>query len=118
MFRECLQGILDRVGGMQSLALVGADGLPVDSVSRDGQVDLEMLSAEMVALVSSIGTNDAELGAGPLRQLLVQTSRQIFLTSRVTDGYYLLAVGSPQLEIGRARFELRRAPLELEAELL
>ncbi len=118
MFRECLDGILERVRGLESIALVGKDGLPVESVSRRDGADLEMLSAEMVALIGSIGTNDSELGAGPSRQLLVRTSKHVFVTSRVTDGYYLLAVGDGDLAVGQARFELRRAPLVLESELV
>lgn len=117
MFLEQLNDIAQRIEGLQALALVGEDGLPVDSVTHDEHLDLEMLCAEMASLVRSMSANDTELGSGPVRQLLVQTGECTLLTSSVANGYYLLAVGGDDLALGRARFELRRAPLALADEL-
>lgn len=117
MFLEELNRIAESLDGLQALALVGEDGLPVDSVNHDESIDLEMLAAEMVSLLRSMSENDEELGAGPVQQLLVETSGRTLITSCVVSGYYLLAVGGEDFLAGKARFELRRAPLALAAEL-
>ncbi|MEM1246094.1 MAG: roadblock/LC7 domain-containing protein [Acidobacteriota bacterium] len=117
MFLDELNRISESLEGLQALALVGEDGLPVDSVTHDDQIDLEMLAAEMVALLRSMSENDEELGAGPIQQLLVETEGRTLITSSVVNGYYLLAVGGEDFLVGKARFELRRAPLALAEEL-
>ncbi len=117
MFLEELNQIAERIEGLQALALVGSDGLPVDSVSHIEDLDLEMLCAEMIALLRTMTTNDSELGAGPVQQLLVETDQHVMVTSIVAPDYYLLAVGGEGFVVGRARYELRRAPLALAEEL-
>ena len=117
MFLEQLSRISERVEGALALSLVARDGMPVESVSSDPDLDLEALGAEMVAQARAISENHRELEVGDVQQLSVMTDRVTLMVSSVAADYYLLLVLGPEANFGRARFELRRARLLLESEL-
>lgn len=117
MFLEKLNTISNRIDGALALSLVAKDGIPVESVSSDPDLDLEILAAEMVAQARSISDNHRELEVGEVQQLAVTTDRLTLMVSSVAKDYYLLLVLGPDGSYGRARFELRRARLLLEEDL-
>ena len=53
--------ISNRIDGVVALSLVAEDGIAVESVSSDPDLDLEVLAAELVAQVRSISDNHREL---------------------------------------------------------
>ena len=118
MFLEQLSRISDRIGGVLALSLVAKDGIPVESVSSDPDLDIEVLAAELVSQARSISDNHRELAVGEVQQLSVLTDRMTLIVSVVTQEYYLLLVLGPDGNYGRARFELRRARLALERDLI
>ena len=117
MFLDQLSQISNRIGGALALSLVAKDGMPVESVSSDPDLDLEVLAAELISQVRSITENHRELDVGEVQQLSVTTDRLTLMVSSVAADYYLLLVLGPEGNYGRARFELRRARLLLEGEL-
>jgi predicted regulator of Ras-like GTPase activity (Roadblock/LC7/MglB family) len=117
MFLERLSRISGRIDGALALSLVARDGMPVESVSADPEIDVEALAAEMVAQARAISENHRELEVGNVQQLSVTTERVTLMVSAVTSDYYLLLVLGPEGNYGRARFELRRARLLLEDDL-
>ena len=116
MFLEQLSRISDRIDGALALSLVAKDGIAVESVSSDPDLDLEVLAAELVAQARSIIDNHRELEVGDVQHLSVTTERVTLMVSSVAPDYYLLLVLGPEGNYGRARFELRRARLLLEDE--
>jgi predicted regulator of Ras-like GTPase activity (Roadblock/LC7/MglB family) len=117
MFLDQLSRISNRIEGALALSLVAKDGMPVESVSSDPDLDLEVLAAELIAQVRSITENHRELDAGEVQHLSVTTDRFTLMVSSVASDYYLLLVLGPEGNYGRARFELRRARLLLESDL-
>ena len=117
MFLDQLSRISNRIDGALALSLVARDGMPVESVSSDPDLDLDVLAAELVAQVRSITENHRELDVGEVQHLSVTTDRLTLMVSSVAADYYLLLVLGPEGNYGRARFELRRARLLLEADL-
>ena len=118
MFLERLNSITDRIDGAVALSLVAADGIPVESVSSDTTLDLEVLAAELIAQVRVISDDHRELNVGEVRQLSVSTDRFTLMVANVAQGYYLLLVLADASSYGRARFELRRARLQFESDLV
>ena len=118
MFLDRLRSISDRIQGTLALGLVAGDGIPVESVKNDPEVDLEALSAELLAQVRTISDDHRELHVGTVKQLTVTTDERTFLVSAVAKDYYLLLVLSDSRSYGRARFELRRARLLFEPDLV
>jgi predicted regulator of Ras-like GTPase activity (Roadblock/LC7/MglB family) len=117
MFLDQLSRISNRIEGAVALSLVAKDGIPVESVSSDPDLDLEVLAAELVAQARSISDNHRELDVGEVQQLSVMTDRLTLMVSSVAADYYLLLVLGPEGNYGKARFELRRARLLLEKDL-
>jgi predicted regulator of Ras-like GTPase activity (Roadblock/LC7/MglB family) len=117
MFLEHLSRISNQIEGALALSLVARDGIPVESVSSDPELDLEVLAAELIAQVRSITENHRELEMGEVQQLSVSTDRLTLMVSSVASDYYLLLVLGPEGNYGKARFELRRARLLLEGDL-
>jgi predicted regulator of Ras-like GTPase activity (Roadblock/LC7/MglB family) len=117
MFLEQLSRISNRIDGAVALSLVAKDGIPVESFSSDPDLDLDVLAAELVAQARSISDNHRELDVGEVQQLSVMTDRLTLMVSSVAADYYLLLVLGPEGNYGKARFELRRARLLLEADL-
>lgn len=117
MFLDLLNQIGRRIEGTIAMALVAKDGMRVESFSKDPDLDLEVLAAELIAQARSISDNHRELEVGEVQQLSVSTDRLTLMVSSVAADYYLLLVLGPEGNYGRARFELRRARLLLEEDL-
>ena len=117
MFQERLTAIAERIEGAAVVALVSDDGIPIESVLGAEDVDLEMLCAEIVALVRSIEDNHRELDVGEVRQFTVRTERFDLVTTTVTSHYYLLCVVASGATLGQVRFELARGQLSLVSDL-
>src|SRR6188768_2257789 len=117
MFLERLSRITSRIDGALALSLVGRDGMPVESVAADPEVDVEVLAAEMIAQVKAISDQQRELAVGDVQQFSVTTDKLTLMVSKVAEGFYLLLVLARDGSYGRARFELRRARLLFETDL-
>jgi len=118
MFLERLNRITSKIDGAVALTLVASDGIPVESVNTDPALDLEVLAAELIAQVRTISDDHRELNVGDVRQLTVTTDRFTLMVTHVAEGYYLLLVLQDNSSYGRARFELRRARLLFEPDLI
>lgn len=112
-----LEALLDRIPGARAASLVAADGIPVETVNRDGDFDLEALAAELLTQVRAIADEQRDLAVGEVDQYSVSTERLTILIGRLQAGYYLLLVLERAGSYGRARFELRRARLLFEDDL-
>ena len=117
MFLEKLNSISSRIADARALALVDKDGITVESVSSDPDIDLEALAAELVLQARSMTDNHRELGAGPVQHLSVAADEGTLMVSSLTQDFYLLLVLGQEGIHGQARFELRRAVLSLGPEL-
>ena len=118
MFEDRLKNLSSRIDGTVAATLVDKDGITVESFSRNEEVDLEALAAELLAETGNIAREHRELDLGELRQLSVTTDRYTVLVSSLTGDYSLLLVLKNQGSYGRARFELRRALLDFESDLV
>lgn len=117
MFIERLSEISNRIDGALALSLVAEDGITVESVSSSPELELDLLTAELITQVKAIAENHRDLAAGEVSQLTVATERMTLMVSSVSDSYYLVLVLAGDGNHGRARFELRRARLALEGDL-
>ncbi|MFN7960796.1 MAG: hypothetical protein U0002_05935 [Thermoanaerobaculia bacterium] len=116
--------LLDRLGrlgqrlpSMQALSLIDGDGIPVESIAMQPDLDLEGLAAEVLTQLRAIDDSLRELEVGSLESLSVSTTERVIMVSSVVSGYFLLLVLGVDANLGRARFELNRARLLLEDDL-
>lgn len=117
MLRERLRQIASRLDGLCAMALVGSDGIPVETLLSDPRLDTEMLCAELVALVRAMEENHRELSIGTLRGLDIASERYRVSIYGVGGGFWLLLAMPATQPVGRARFELRRSSLSLAEDL-
>jgi predicted regulator of Ras-like GTPase activity (Roadblock/LC7/MglB family) len=114
MFEERLRGLVQRVAGARAAALVASDGISVESYAPEPGLDLELLAAELPSHVARM----SDLSMGRVEQLAIAADAHTVLLGRLTDGYFLMLVLGERGNFGRARFELKRAPLEFARDLL
>jgi len=117
MFLEKLTAISSRIADSRALALVDKDGITVESVSSDPDLDLEALAAELVLQARSMTDNHRELDAGPVQHLSITAASGTLMVSSIAQDFYLLLVLGQEGIHGQDRFELRRAILSLGSEL-
>lgn len=118
MFEERLQDLCGKIHGAVAATLVDRDGITVESHIENGAIDLEALAAELLAQSSTIARDHRELDLGELKQLSVTTDRYTVLLSSLTGTYSLLIVLTDEGSYGRARYELRRALIDFESDLV
>jgi len=117
MFGERLKKIHDRLDGALAVSLVAKDGMPVES-HANVEVDIEALAAEMLTQVRALADDHRELSVGPVRQFAVTTDRFALMLGSITEEYFLLLILGSESSVGRARYELRRASLDFEDDLV
>ncbi|HYB54068.1 MAG TPA: hypothetical protein VEG84_09395 [Thermoanaerobaculia bacterium] len=116
VFQDALRRIAERVEGTRAVSLVGVDGIPIDTYGPGEGVSVEAVAAELGSFVKS--SRPTEPGSAPVQQLCLVTDEGKAILSRVTEEYYLLLLLAREGNFGRGRFELRKAALALEKELL
>jgi predicted regulator of Ras-like GTPase activity (Roadblock/LC7/MglB family) len=117
VFREALRGIAERVEGARAVAIVGLDGIAVESLSIGEVVSMESVAAEMLALVKAAQRPRGEAVSGPVEELALVGADSRVLLRRVSAEYYLLLLLGGGGGLGRGRYELTRTAFALEKEL-
>ena len=117
-FADELITIADRIEGCAAVMILGTDGIPIERhVQRMNQsLDVEMIATEFTTLVRRSMRTAADTELGELREMVLATDAMIFLARPITSDYFLLVALNPGGNIGRARFELRKAQLAMEIE--
>ena len=116
---DILHEAVDRVHGAQMAGVIGSDGLGVELVLADG-VELpsrDETELELATLASSASYSASRLGAGQVRDIIVEADKLTYLASLITPGYYAVLGISPDGNLGRARFAVRRMVSQLQDEL-
>ena len=118
VFEKALARIAERVSGTLGVSLVGSDGIPVAAWGSTQGIAIETVAAEIGGLVRAARTTGAASGSGEIREIATVADAGMTVLSRVTGEYYLLLLLAREGNLGRGRFELRKAAAGLEKELL
>ncbi len=118
VFGKALARIAERVEGTRAVSLVGTDGIPIETWGSPQSLSIETVAAEMGALLQAARRASAASSSGEMREIATVTDGGIAVLSRVTGEYYLLLLLAREGNLGRGRFELRKAAAALEKELL
>ena len=117
-FDDTLTGILSRVEGGIAAVILGIDGIPIERRIADPErdMDLDLVSTEFTTLLRRSMRVASDTGLGELKEMVLVTDLLTYLLRPITPEYFLLLAISPRGNVGRARFELRKAQLSLEEE--
>lgn len=118
MFKEALQTIIEKTDGSLGALIMGVDGLSVERVFTDegNEANLDVAAAEFTSLIRTAMKSGAELNLGELHDLTV-TLRDVTFTMRLfNQDYFVVLALKPEGNLGRGRYELRKAELILARE--
>ena len=118
MFKEALQTIVEKTDGSLGALIMGADGLSVEKYfNEEGYAaNLDVAAAEFTSLVRSAARSGNDLALGDLRELLVALANVTFIMRLFNKDYFVVLAIKPEGNLGRARYELRKAELILAHE--
>jgi predicted regulator of Ras-like GTPase activity (Roadblock/LC7/MglB family) len=118
MFKERLEAILNRTEGAIGALIMGIDGIAVEKVlSREGRdANLDIVAAELTTLIRNAQRMGEDIGLGGLNELVLNMEGVSVAMRLISREYFLVLALLPGGNVGRGRFELRKAELELAKE--
>ena len=118
MFKEALQTIVEKTDGSLGALIMGADGLSVEKFfNEEGMnANLDVAAAEFTSLVRSAQRAGNDTGLGGLRELVVSLDGAVLLMRLLSRDYFVVLALNSEGNLGRGRFELRKAELKLAKE--
>jgi predicted regulator of Ras-like GTPase activity (Roadblock/LC7/MglB family) len=117
-FRELLQQVVQNVDGAVACALMGADGIEVDSVLQEEVgLDVRTLIIEYTSLFRSAGDAAAAHEAGGVSEMSVLSERLLVVARLVSPEYFMVVALKPDGNFGKARYMMRVTAPKLLAEL-
>ncbi len=118
MLNEALERAAVRSAGIQGVFLIAMDGMEVARSGDPGEFPLEFIAATYADLMKRLISCSREADEAVPRELMVTSAGKKLIFRTVTPDYGLLAVLGQDGLTGRARYELLRAAVALEPELL
>ncbi len=117
-FKRQLQSITGRVEGSVGALIMGTDGIAVEKVLGEAgsEANLDVAAAEFVSVVRGAERASGNMGYGPLRELIVSTDQFHLILRLVARDYFLVLAIAGGGNLGRGRFELRKAELDMARE--
>jgi len=118
MFKETLQTIVEKTDGGLGALIMGVDGLSVEKFFTEAgsAANLDVAAAELTSLIRSASRSGNDLNLGELRELVVAHDEVTFVMRFFSKDYFAILALSPEGNIGRGRYELRKAELMLAEE--
>ena len=117
-FIDTLTQITDRIEGSAGTIILGIDGILIERYVRDldPSLDLDLIATEFTTLLRRSMRTASDTELGELQEMVFVADRLTFLFRPITPEYFLVLALNPGGNVGRARFELRKAQLALESE--
>jgi len=118
MFRDALRSIVEKTDGAVGAVIMGTDGLPVEKFfSAEGnEANLDIAAAEFTSLLRAAGRSAKDLNLGDVRELVVSLESVTLLMRSLHKEYFVLLALRADGNLGRGRYELRKAELVLADE--
>jgi predicted regulator of Ras-like GTPase activity (Roadblock/LC7/MglB family) len=117
MFRESLEKIVNNCDGAVAGVVMGFDGIAVDTVSRDNDVDVNTISMEFSFVLGQVRKAAELLEVGALQEVAIRSETITFVIRVLTEEYFLGVALKPNGNFGKGRFLMRMAVPELMKEL-
>jgi predicted regulator of Ras-like GTPase activity (Roadblock/LC7/MglB family) len=120
MFKEPLEAIIERADGSIGALIMGTDGIAVEKVMTDEARDanLDVAAAEFTSLVRNAQRTGGDTGLGSLRELVVVLENAVVIMRLLSREYFVMLAMRSDGNLGRGRFEIRKAELSLAREFI
>ncbi len=115
-FDDSIQHLLESCPGARGAAIVDPDGIPVVVSPKDDS--LEVLGAELAAILRDLAEAAREFQHGKLEQFVVFAEDAVIILTTIAAGYFLVLVLGRDGLAGKARFLSRLAQARLYSEFI
>lgn len=117
-FTDTLVRTAERIEGCAAAVVLGLDGITIERqiIDIDPALDVELMVTEFATLVRRAQRTASDTALGDMTEVVLATDRLTFLVRPITFEYFVMLALNPGANLGRARFELRKAQLEMETE--
>src|SRR3977135_3969201 len=111
MFKKMLETVIERTEGSLGALIMGTDGIAVEKVLAEAgaEANLDIAAAEFTSLVRGAQRAGYDLGLGNLKELVGSLDESIIMMRLLSRDYFLVLALHPEGNLGRGRFELRKA---------
>ena len=118
MFKQALAEIVERTEGATGALIMGMDGIAVERVflPEGSDANMDVAAAEVTSLVRSAVRAGTNTGLGTPQELYVGFERARVLARMFSPEYFVVLTLKPDGNVGRGRYELRKAELRLARE--
>jgi predicted regulator of Ras-like GTPase activity (Roadblock/LC7/MglB family) len=113
-FREIKDKLRNTVSGTKAIFLIGPDGGMLDHLVLDPHFDVEAFVSEYAMLLRIARRTSEDTGAGDLTEHVVVSDRSFTVARCFASDFYLILISDVPDQLGRARYELKRAAQFLE----
>lgn len=119
IFADLLKQVVSRVEGAIGVLIMGLDGIAIEQQILDPENHdnrLAMIAAAYATLLRNSMRTSEDVGVGQLQEMTVVAGNMILVIKLINPEYFLLVAMQAEGNLGRARFELKKAQLLLEEE--
>jgi hypothetical protein len=119
-FRDHIQRVVDQVPGAVACAIMGFDGIAIDSYDVGGaEVDIQVLFTEYASVAHQVrrAFDDPSSSVGGLSELVLGSGKFTTIVRPITPEYFVAAVMKPSAMMGKARYLLRVTAPKIASEL-
>ncbi len=118
MFKEALVRIVEQTEGATGALIMGMDGIAVERhfLPEGSEANMDVAAAEITSLVRAALRAGSHTGLGQLQEMFVNFEHVRILARMFSPEYFVVLTVRPEGNLGRGRFELRKAELQLARE--
>jgi predicted regulator of Ras-like GTPase activity (Roadblock/LC7/MglB family) len=118
MFKQALAEIVERTEGATGALIMGMDGIAVERhfLPEGNDTNMDIAATEVTSLVRGAMRAGLNTGLGTLEEICVNFDRVRVLARMLSPEYYVVLTLGPEGNLGRGRYELRKAELRLAQE--
>jgi predicted regulator of Ras-like GTPase activity (Roadblock/LC7/MglB family) len=122
-FASMLREIVEGCGGAIGAALMGNDGIPIDEVLSEDAADsglgdeLGTAGIEFGRILDEIRKASDAMAAGAVHETVIVLARFTLVFRGVDDENFLVVILSPDGNVGKARYLMRRHLQAIRREL-
>jgi predicted regulator of Ras-like GTPase activity (Roadblock/LC7/MglB family) len=118
MFSEILKDIVERLKDVECILLMGLDGLSIEKIVTNEAINVDLLIAEFTGILRNTMQTCQEVGGGKLDEMMILSDKTVILMKAITSEYFLMMMIPEGGNLGRARFEMKKAKYILEKEFV
>ena len=118
MFKQALTEIIQRTEGATGALIMGMDGIAVERVflPEGDDSNMDVAAAEVTSLVRGALRAGTNTGLGALDEMVINYEQVRILARMFSSEYFVVLTLRPDGNLGRGRYELRKAELRLARE--